>query len=543
MINKKEFDLLLQEILRIENKIVEVKVLNEFDKANEYEKSLETIRIKAKDIVLDNENKSDIFDELSLKVLSELILLDSDINYYILKLNNVIESAIKNTIDAEALEKLRISWNNLEEEINAWSASKHNPIEEIEHNKYIGRTTFNIAIYQLQIEGVLDFNKIFKNCSIESLENAIKETLFEGAKEEIQDEIKRRMLINLAKNLTEKDIYDYKLWKQLLVIKHVTSRDDHMEIIGNIYEKDNRKYIINENEQKNISTEERSLEISGETIFDTIKNWIFGFNERGNQRKMKTMWGTNRGPAFKVELENGDTVYVKEKLEKSIIKDTIKLTIATNGIAKYHFENDYKWEKLEELEFLENPANVANSKLSPDKTYNCIGNYCFANSEKLKNIIFGKIEVIGERAFENCTSLSNITFSKNLINIGENAFYGCTNLKKVEFLGDLKVYILDRPQNIINCFKNTALEEIIFLNLDSAFDFAIADCPNLKSILVSNISNISIPFKTCKYRLGRQEGIVSFVGEKSLNLWKKRNRRVRFFELTDEDKKKYNITK
>jgi len=87
----------------------------------------------------------------------------------------------------------------------------------------------------------------------------------------------------------------------------------------------------------------------------------------------------------------------------------------------------------------------------------------------------------------------------------------------------------------------TSLEEIIFSDIESAFNFAITDCPHLKRILISNISNISIPFKVCKYRLGRQEGIVSFVGEKSLNLWKKRNSTVRFFELTEEDKKKYNV--
>ena len=88
---------------------------------------------------------------------------------------------------------------------------------------------------------------------------------------------------------------------------------------------------------------------------------------------------------------------------------------------------------------------------------------------------------------------------------------------------------------------NSNLETIIFSNLESIFNFAIIDCPNLKNILVSDIKGISIPFKTCKYRLGRQNGIVSFVGEKSLNLWKKRNTSVRFFELTESDKQKYNL--
>lgn len=50
-----------------------------------------------------------------------------------------------------------------------------------------------------------------------------------------------------------------------------------------------------------------------------------------------------------------------------------------------------------------------------------------------------------------------------------------------------------------------------------------------------------MPFKTCKYRLGRKTGVVSFVGEKSLVLWKKKNNNIRFFELTEEDKRKYNL--
>ena len=40
---------------------------------------------------------------------------------------------------------------------------------------------------------------------------------------------------------------------------------------------------------------------------------------------------------------------------------------------------------------------------------------------------------------------------------------------------------------------------------------------------------MKMPFKTCKYKLGRQEGIISFIGEKALNLWKKRNKTIRFF--------------
>lgn len=546
MISKKEFDLLLQEISQIENKIIELKVLNKFDKANEYESSLEEIKVKAANIVLDdNENETEKFDELSLEVLSELILLSSNIDYYFLKINNIIESATDNKIDEKALVKIKKLWMTLEEYKKVWNESTHNPIEEIEYNKQIGKMTLEIIIYQLQIEAIIDFPKIFNHCKKEFLVTAIKELLFEGARDEIRDEIRRSRLIELAKNISEVDLYDYKLWQQILMIKEVRSRDDHIEIIGNINEKDNRKYIIEDKKQlsKNIINSEDSQELEpfyDESIFNIIKKWISNFNENSKQRKMEFTWASSKGPAFKFEFCDGNAKYSKEYLDKKTIENIKKLIIASKGISKYNFEKDYNWDNLETLEFLDK-KDTSSVNLSPDKSYNCIGNDTFSNCKKLSNIKFGKIEMIGERAFKNCTNLSTITFSENLMNIGDDAFIGCKNLKKVIFQGELSLYILERPQNIINCFKDTSLEEIVFYNLKNAFNFAIVDCPYLKNIYVSNIAGIRIPFKTCKYRLGRQEGIVSFIGEKALNLWKKRNSNIRFFELTDEDKRKYNL--
>ena len=80
MINKKEFDLLLKEISQIENKIVEIKVLNQFDKANEFENRLSEIREIAKTIHLDQEGLSRGFDDISLSVLHDLIELKANVD-------------------------------------------------------------------------------------------------------------------------------------------------------------------------------------------------------------------------------------------------------------------------------------------------------------------------------------------------------------------------------------------------------------------------------------------------------------------------------
>jgi hypothetical protein len=277
-----------------------------------------------------------------------------------------------------------------------------------------------------------------------------------------------------------------------------------------------------------------------ETILKSISNFISSIKENIKQKRMNITWETIKGPAFKCELVDTDTKYYEKYIDKNAVKNTKNLFIATNGIAKYNFEKNSKWENLEKIEFSDTKY-TASVNLSPDKTYNCIGNDTFSDCSKLQEISLGKIELIGERAFKNCTNISNIVFPKGLINIGKDAFLGCSNLKKVTFLGNLQLYLAERPQNIINCFKETSLEEIVFPDIESAFNFAIIDCPNLKNIFISNLSGISVPFKMCKYKFGRQEGIVSFVGEKALNLWKKRNTNIRFFELTDEDKKKYNV--
>lgn len=545
MISKKEFDLLLKEISQIENKIVEIKILNQYDKATEYEDSLNKIKEKARDIQLSETDNAEGFDGISLEVLSELILLDTEVDYYILKTNNVIESAIENKIDAAALEKIKGLWTTLEEYIKFWNESIHNPIEEVEYNKQVGKITLEIIIYQLQTEGIINYSKVFKYCKKDALVNAVKEVLFEGAKDN-QDEIRRRRIINLAKNASEKDLYDYKLWQQILMIKDVRSRDDHIEIIVSIQEKENTNYFIEENNKSKVETqtsqnEEQEMDLYyEESIFKSLKNWFSKVRENAIQKRMQATWLTDKGPGIKVEFDNEDVKYASEYLDKNIVENTKKLIIASNGIAKYNFEKDANWEKLEEIEFIEEPKS-SGVNLSPDKSYNCIGNEAFANCPNLKHVDFGRIGLIGERAFENCQKLTNIIFPKSLINIGEDAFLGCTNITKVVFLSDPKLYIMDRPQNVINCFRGTNLEEIVFSDIQSAFNFAIADCPKLQKIQVANVPGISIPFKTCKYRIGRQEGIVSFVGEKSLQLWKKKNTTIRYFELTEEDKKKYNI--
>lgn len=66
-----------------------------------------------------------------------------------------------------------------------------------------------------------------------------------------------------------------------------------------------------------------------------------------------------------------------------------------------------------------------------------IGNYAFMNNSSLTNIVLpDDTEYIGGRAFYNCTSLKSITIGKNTKQIGYKVFEGCTSLEIIHFNGN-----------------------------------------------------------------------------------------------------------
>ena len=69
--------------------------------------------------------------------------------------------------------------------------------------------------------------------------------------------------------------------------------------------------------------------------------------------------------------------------------------------------------------------NIPNSVTS-------IGLYAFYGCSGLTEIIIpNSVTSIGEKAFRNCSGLTKITIGKNVTSIGENAFYGCHKLTKI----------------------------------------------------------------------------------------------------------------
>ena len=46
-------------------------------------------------------------------------------------------------------------------------------------------------------------------------------------------------------------------------------------------------------------------------------------------------------------------------------------------------------------------------------------------------VIGNNVKSIGEKAFQNCSSLKNVTMGNSVQNIGNNVFYGCSLLQSI----------------------------------------------------------------------------------------------------------------
>lgn len=74
------------------------------------------------------------------------------------------------------------------------------------------------------------------------------------------------------------------------------------------------------------------------------------------------------------------------------------------------------------------------SSVSFGEKLQSIDNDAFTNCTKLSDVKFkgNALETIGERAFEECSSISNIVLPSGLKKIGASAFYGCVNLDSIK---------------------------------------------------------------------------------------------------------------
>ena len=79
----------------------------------------------------------------------------------------------------------------------------------------------------------------------------------------------------------------------------------------------------------------------------------------------------------------------------------------------------------------QNCTELTNISFSNNNSYVSVGNYAFSGCIKLKNVTLPKCQVIGQCAFENCTSLSSVKIPEGSLEVGNYCFFNCVSLKSV----------------------------------------------------------------------------------------------------------------
>lgn len=123
--------------------------------------------------------------------------------------------------------------------------------------------------------------------------------------------------------------------------------------------------------------------------------------------------------------------------------DCISLTSITvgEGNGNYSSLNGALYNKDKTVLIAYPQAKVANSLVLPDTVKEILSSACSYN-QSLEEVDLSSVEIIGDYAFEGCTSLAKAELSKDLKFVGARAFLGCGAMKsiriydKVETIGN-----------------------------------------------------------------------------------------------------------
>lgn len=227
-----------------------------------------------------------------------------------------------------------------------------------------------------------------------------------------------------------------------------------------------------ESKEGNIYTVLAGIEKEIVKDFDVIKGEIFYFNQ--NKREMK--WA----------IEMGVKVNPYEIIDGVLISSDKNLFLMDEATGTITIPERVK--SIGEGTFANLPGI---KKIIIPPTCREIQTNAFYGNKTLEEIIIladGEkgIEIIGERAFQNCTNLKSVYMPNTVKELGNLVFSGCTNLSEVQLSNKIKLIPGEAFHYCENLHKLVIPEGVKMLD-----DFSIAGTDNLQIFLPASLETTS----------------------------------------------------
>lgn len=200
------------------------------------------------------------------------------------------------------------------------------------------------------------------------------------------------------------------------------------------------KLIINKgtaDEDEEASTQERVVNFCGFSKTITISNAYSNATAEvsGGKTTVVGLGSPNSSSTGSVIREGSQNLTVDSLVLPSTVSSLGKGALSQNTRIKVIDMSKITTSDLTELgaELFKGDTNLEQVILP--NTVTEIGDSAFADCKNLKSFDFSKINTIGDSAFQNCTSIENISLNSNspLRSIGKNTFNGCTKLTELDF--------------------------------------------------------------------------------------------------------------
>ena len=330
MISNDTLKNIIEEIETIESRINEIYFIEQFEKAEEFNKRLSKVKEMLKPQRVDEKHLTGLSVEIQ-NIIKEIVSLDFDINLYFkengenLK-NKQFEKKYRGEVEEifqdDTTKTSEELYSDLAEVIKGWNQKEHNEFIQKEANSKIAWTILKIIEIQAKRGEQIDLARVEDFCSYEELIKVIKAKLIERAKiQREENKIKDFKEENKAEDSKkEKKAKDSKKGKKVKDSKKRNRAKD--------FQKENRaKDFQKENRTKDSKKEvQEVLEIAEKLEPEDLENPLLWRIITG-ESEINLLGNTKRKVTEQTNEEITESIQVETEIKKENFWENLKSSI------------------------------------------------------------------------------------------------------------------------------------------------------------------------------------------------------------------------